>query len=295
MSSGSSGATSVCLWYITSSCWFTLAVLTLHLNGSTDTWGTVSELTVRGDQDGLERTWKNDRGPTSAPAPWELWPEEEGSINRAGGSQASQTPGLGRPGGFQETLARACRHGASHPDRPQAGQTGGLGSPGSSCELGTTGKGPIRYQEPGNQGWHKNRGDAALDSPTPAPCLSCLNAWLRTGTPASVAHAPPGPTVRVLLWRDSPRAQDLELFLRQPVLGGSQASQVGWGCEVCPGPSTWRGLAVPMGFSISESRLGGVWVLWGLRGKEEERGSKYPGGQRREKPTSGVHKAVTTQ
>lgn len=110
-----------------------------------------------------------------------------------------------------------------------------------------------------------------------------------------MAHAPPGPTVRVLLWRDSPRAQDLELFLRQPVLGGSEASQVGWGCEVCPGPSTWRGLAVPMGFSISESRLGGVWVLWGLRGKEEERGSKYPGRQRREKPTSGVHKAVTTQ
>lgn len=37
-----------------------------------------------------------------------------------------------------------------------------------------------------------------------------------------------------------PRAQDLELFLRQPVLGGSQASQVGWGWEVCPAPSTWR-------------------------------------------------------
>lgn len=52
---------------------------------------------------------------------------------------------------------------------------------------------------------------------------------------------------------------------------------------------------VPMGFSTDESWLGGVWVLWGLHGKKEERDSKCPGGQWREKPTSGVHKAVITQ
>lgn len=74
--------------------------------------------------------------------------------------------------------------------------------------------------------------------PRPMPfSFKCLTVHR---TPASVAHALPGPTVRVLLQRVSLRAQDLELFLRQPVLGGSQASQVGWGWEVCPAPSTWR-------------------------------------------------------
>lgn len=131
-------------------------------------------------------------------------------------------------------------HGTSHPDQPQAGQTGALGSPGSSSDLGTTGKGLSRYQEPGNQGWRKNRGDAVSYTPHPHPMpflFKCLTVQRNTSLcgPCPARPHSQGPSLE-----SQPRAQDLELFLRQPVLGGSQASQVGWGWEVCPAPSTWR-------------------------------------------------------
>lgn len=95
-------------------------------------------------------------------------------------------------------------------------------------------------------------------------------------------------------WRDSPRAQDLELFLRRPVLGGSQASQVGWGWEARSGPSTWRGL-VADGLPAQASP---GWVGSGCFGGymvRRRREAQVSWGTGEKSPPSGVHKAVTTQ
>lgn len=86
-------------------------------------------------------------------------------------------------GASKKPLWEPVGHGTSHPDWPQAGQTGALGSPGSSSELGTTGKGLSRNQEPGNQGWSKNRGDVASDTPHPRPMpfsFKCLTVHRNT-------------------------------------------------------------------------------------------------------------------